>query len=174
MSLDHLMGGCSCGRVRYRLTDTPLIVHACHCRMCQRLSGGAYAVNLVIEAAKITHLTGETLEVVALTPSGHGQVITRCAACHVAVWSEYKIMTAVTGAPLRFVRAGALDDPSRVPPDVHIYAETMQPHVSPRAETPVFPAFYGIKNTWSPASLKRLGLAKAQRSSNESALLREM
>src|SRR5260370_9701527 len=42
-------GGCACGAMRYRLTAPPLIVNACHCRDCQRLTGGAFAVNIWIE-----------------------------------------------------------------------------------------------------------------------------
>ncbi|MGH7052276.1 MAG: GFA family protein, partial [Stellaceae bacterium] len=44
-----LQGGCVCGAVRYRLTAAPLIVHACHCRDCQRLTGAAFALNMWIE-----------------------------------------------------------------------------------------------------------------------------
>ena len=161
MPTNHHIGGCSCGRVRYRLHNTPLIVHACHCRMCQRLSGSTNAVNAVIETANIEHLTGDTFDMEALTPSGHGQVITRCAACHVAVWSDYKVMTALCQVSLRFVRAGTLDHPDRVPPDVHIYAATMQPHVTTGKTTPVFPAFYDLKSVWPRASLERLAAARA-------------
>jgi hypothetical protein len=42
-------GGCACGAMRYRLTAAPLIVHACHCRDCQRLTGDAFALNTWIE-----------------------------------------------------------------------------------------------------------------------------
>jgi hypothetical protein len=34
-------GGCTCGEVRYRLLGRPMIVHACHCRWCQRETGSA-------------------------------------------------------------------------------------------------------------------------------------
>lgn len=34
----ELEGGCACGASRYRLMADPLIVHACHCRDCQRLT----------------------------------------------------------------------------------------------------------------------------------------
>ncbi len=167
------MGGCSCGRVRYRLDDTPLIVHSCHCRMCQRLTGSSNAINVVIEGACIKHLTGQLEETEALTPSGHGQVISRCSVCRVAVWSEYKVMTARTGAPLRFVRAGTLDDPSRVPPDVHIYAETKLAHVRPDKGIPVFSGFYDLKRTWRADSLRRLATARALQTSKEPVVLRE-
>jgi hypothetical protein len=45
----NLEGGCACRAVRYRLTESPLIVHACHCRDCQRLTGGPFVINIWIE-----------------------------------------------------------------------------------------------------------------------------
>lgn len=153
---DHQMGGCSCGRVRYRLHDTALIVHACHCRMCQRLSGSTNAVNVVIEAANIEQLTGETVDIEALTPSGKGQLITRCANCQVAVWSQYRYMNERNNASLLFVRAGTLDRPDRFPPDVHIFTTTMQPHFVTDEDTPCFDGFYDLGRLWPPSSLARL------------------
>lgn len=161
MSDDLHMGGCSCGRVRYRLLDTPLIIHACHCRMCQRLTGSTNAVNVLIEAEKVELESGELIEQVALTPSGQGQLITRCSTCHVAVWSEYRIFSKMSGVTTRFVRAGTLDRPDRFPPDVHIYTETMQPHFPADRNVPQFSQFYDMSRLWRPASLKRLSQAKS-------------
>lgn len=36
-------GGCQCGRVRYALYVAPQNSHVCHCRMCQRATGGVFA-----------------------------------------------------------------------------------------------------------------------------------
>ncbi len=52
-------GGCSCGAVRYRLTTAPLFVHCCHCLNCQRQTGSAFVVNLLIEADRLELLAGE-------------------------------------------------------------------------------------------------------------------
>ncbi len=37
-----LAGGCQCGAVRYRLVAEPTGVNICHCRMCQKASGGPF------------------------------------------------------------------------------------------------------------------------------------
>ena len=42
-------GGCACGAVRYRLKSAPMIVHCCHCRDCQRQTGSAFVINVLIE-----------------------------------------------------------------------------------------------------------------------------
>ncbi len=36
-------GGCQCGFVRYELLAPAQNAHACHCRMCQRATGGLFA-----------------------------------------------------------------------------------------------------------------------------------
>jgi hypothetical protein len=37
-----LSGGCQCGAVRYRLEAKPKATSICHCRMCQKASGGPF------------------------------------------------------------------------------------------------------------------------------------
>ena len=38
----RLTGGCQCGAVRYRLEAQPTGTNVCHCRMCQKASGGPF------------------------------------------------------------------------------------------------------------------------------------
>lgn len=144
-------GGCDCRAVRYRMETAPLIVHCCHCRWCQRESGASFALNAMIEADRVVHL-GEPPELVH-TPSesGRGQVIARCPSCKVAVWSNYS----GAGPSFRFVRVGTLDDPDRLPPDIHIFTASKQPWVILPAETPAVPAYYERERYWPAASLAR-------------------
>ena len=91
-------GGCTCRQVRYRLIGTPLIVHACHCRWCQRETGTAHALNALYEADRVVHTAGEPEIVLTPSASGKGQKIARCPTCRVAVWSNY----AQAGPAIRF------------------------------------------------------------------------
>jgi hypothetical protein len=95
-------GGCTCGEVRYRLMSGPLIVHACHCRWCQRETGSAFALNALIEADRVVLLAGAPEIVDTPSESGRGQKIHRCPTCRVALWSNY----AGAGDAVRFVRVG--------------------------------------------------------------------
>src|SRR5260370_26076799 len=52
-SSNVLEGGCACGEVRYRLTSEPLFTHCCHCLNCQRQTGNAFVINLLIEADRV-------------------------------------------------------------------------------------------------------------------------
>lgn len=52
-----LDGGCACGNIRYRLHRAPLVVHCCHCTACQRETGGAFAINAVIETEHVELLS---------------------------------------------------------------------------------------------------------------------
>jgi hypothetical protein len=51
-------GGCACGAVRYRLTSDPLFTHCCHCLNCQRQTGSAFVINVLIEADRLELLAG--------------------------------------------------------------------------------------------------------------------
>jgi hypothetical protein len=147
---DHLDGGCACGAVRYRLGDAPLFVHCCHCRDCQRQTGSAFVLNALIETDRIVPLAGDPRPVAVPTDSGRPHRIFRCAACQTAVWSEYG-----GRAALRFVRVGTLDDPTALPPDVHIYTRSTLPWVALPAGVPRFEAYYDAQQLWPAASLAR-------------------
>ena len=148
---DPIEGGCDCRRIRYRLLDAPLFVHCCHCRWCQRESGAAFALNAMIET-RLVQILGDAPDLVD-TPSasGKGQRIARCPHCRIAVWSHY----AGAGPSVAFVRVGTLDDPDRLPPDIHIFTASKQPWVILPAETPAVPAYYERERYWPAASLAR-------------------
>lgn len=144
-------GGCTCRHVRYRLTSKPMFVNCCHCRWCQRQSGTAFALNAMIEADRVQLLEGEVETILTPSASGKGQKISRCPKCRIAVWSNY----VAAGDAIRFVRVGSLDEPDRLPPDVHIHTVSKQPWVMLPSHTPAFPASYDAVALWPKESLAR-------------------
>ncbi len=150
-------GGCTCRAVRYRMTGTPLFVHCCHCRWCQRETGASFALNAMIEAQRVTLLQGEVEVVNTPSNSGKGQKISRCPVCHIALWSNY----AGAGDAIRFVRVGTLDEPDRLPPDIHIFTSSKQPWVVLPEKIPAVPEYYDRNVYWPKASLERRALLLA-------------
>jgi hypothetical protein len=151
-------GGCDCRHVRYRMQTAPLVVHCCHCRWCQRETGSAFALNAMIESDRVTNLGAEPELVDTPSHSGKGQKIARCPRCRVAVWSHY----AGAGNHVKFVRVGTLDDPDRLPPDIHIFTASRQPWVKLDPETPAVPEYYDAKEVWSAESLQRRTALRAR------------
>lgn len=144
-------GGCTCRQVRYRMVSRPLFVHCCHCRWCQRETGSAFVLNAMIEADRVELLAGTPESVATPSNSGKGQKIARCPSCRIALWSNY----AGAGDRVRFVRVGTLDEPDRLPPEIHIFTESKQPWVLLPPETPAFAQYYDRERLWPPESLAR-------------------
>ena len=153
-----LDGGCTCRTVRYRMTAAPIVVHCCHCRWCQRETGASFALNAVIEADRVTLQSGEPELVLTPSHSGKGQKIRRCPSCKVAVWSHY----AGAGDAFAFIRVGTLDEPDRLPPDVHIFTSSKQPWVVLPDGARAFAQFYNPKEVWSEEAFTRWVAAKTR------------
>lgn len=153
-------GGCTCGQVRYRVRAEPLIVHACHCRWCQRQTGGPHVVNALYEAELIEVTEGQVTNCFTDSPSGKGQIIARCPNCMVAVWSNYDF--GGMRERVRFLRVGTLDNPDQMPPDVHIYTSSKAPwYVIPHDQLAVS-EYYDTPTTWSAESRQRYLAWKAK------------
>jgi len=158
---EPLEGGCTCGRVRYRLEAPPLFVHCCHCRWCQRETGSAFVINALIEADRVRLLAGEPEVVDTPSESGRGQKIHRCPICRIAVWSDYAGM----GDTIHFLRVGTLDEPDRIAPDIHIFTSSKQPWVQLPADVPAVPEFYRFDEHWPAESIERFRAVRRGNSS---------
>ena len=148
-------GGCSCGEVRYRVECEPLFTHCCHCLNCQRQTGSAFVINLLIEADRVKLLTGALDAVEVPRDDGSTQTIYRCPRCQIAAFSRY------SRPDVLFIRGGTLDDPSAVAPDVHIYTRSKLDWVALPESVPAFEEYYDTKAVWPAASLERLAALNA-------------
>ena len=127
-----------------------MFVHCCHCLNCQRQTGSAFVINILIEQEQVQLLRGEPVPVEVPRDDGRTQRIFRCPACQVALWSHYTL------PQLAFVRAGTLEVPSSVAPDVHIYTRSKLPWVLLPPTVPAFDVYYETEKLWPAESLARL------------------
>jgi hypothetical protein len=108
-------------------------------------------INILIESDRVALLAGEPHSVSVPRSGDQTQKIWRCPTCEVALYSDY-------GSPkIWFVRAGTLDAPAAVAPDVHIYTRSKLPWVELPESVPAFDVYYDSKKLWPAASLERLG-----------------
>jgi hypothetical protein len=124
-------GGCACGAVRYECSAEPLMMGNCHCRDCQRASGGPF-VSIVAVPKDALKITGEVKyhEVTG----DNGSPIKRgfCGKCGSRLFG-------FPAAPFIGVSAGSLDDPSWYRPTFDIYTSSAQPWDYMNPELAKFP-----------------------------------
>ena len=144
-------GHCACGEVEYELSNDPMIVHACHCTDCQRLTGSAFVINMWIEAKNVNLLTGKLSSKTLAGGDGSDHDVFFCLSCGTYVWSQYH---RAPGENL-FIRAGTLEAPHEIKPDVHIFVRSKAPWLELPADAVSFEAYYDRKDVWSAESLKR-------------------
>jgi hypothetical protein len=157
--MNSMIGRCTCGAVRYRLTSKPLFTHCCHCRWCQRETGSAFVLNAMIEADRVELLQGDPEVILTPSESGKGQTIARCPTCKVALWSNYS----GAGDAVRFVRVGTLEEPDLLPPDIHIFTMSKQPWVRLPSDVPAVAKYYDRDRYWPKESLERRRALLAKR-----------
>ena len=113
-----LEGGCHCGAIRYSVTAKPLAVNACHCKDCQRLSGGPFGLFLHVARDAVAVSGGARDTFRRIGGSGNGINIERCAVCGTRMWHLPEV------APdLVILCAGTLDDSGWAIPTSHIWTE---------------------------------------------------
>ena len=142
-----LTGKCSCGLVRYELSEAPLFTHACHCADCQRSTGSAFVIHTLTTKSGFK-ISGETKSTTLPTGSGAGYDPHFSSKCGTFIWCEYHV------APKGFLvlRTGTLDKPNNVEPEAHIFTTQKLPWLPLPKDVPCFPEMYNRIETWPEAS----------------------
>ena len=111
----ELEGGCLCRRVRYRVSGEPFDAEFCHCRMCQKVAGAAFANWMDFRAGQVAWTAGAPAEY----ESSQGVWRGFCARCGSTLsfrddrYPQYLTLT-----------IASLDDPETVQPTHHIFTES--------------------------------------------------
>ena len=123
-----IKGGCLCGSIRYTSEAEPLATVICHCIDCQKQSGGAYSLNIIMPKGSLD-IQGEMTTYVGTGDSGQTLDRNFCGRCGSAISSEPSAIDTIT-----VLKAGSLDDASWVRPAMEIYCDSAQPWTREQVE----------------------------------------
>ena len=150
-------GGCACGAIRYRFEGEPLFVHACHCKHCQRLTGSAFGITMVVAADDFELLSGEPAQGEIRGDSGGRKSAHWCPSCGSYLWARAERRPGCVS-----IRPGTLDETDWFAPGAHIWIRSKQDWVALPADIPAFDKAYDPVDLWPAESLRRVAVLDAR------------
>ena len=124
-------GGCLCGSLQYSLDGVVTDIIHCHCSLCRKASGSAYATNGFIEA-KDFNLTDKE-GTLAFYESSEGKRKYFCSACGAPIYSASAL------SPHRYrLRIGSLDSDIKERPMSHNFVTSKANWEEFEAELPYY------------------------------------
>jgi hypothetical protein len=110
-----MTGGCQCGRIRYSAEIAGDEAYWCHCRMCQKATGGIAAAFVQVEPANVTWLSEPDWYV--SSPVARRPFCSKCGTPLGFAWAD--------GTGEMDLTVGSFDDPSRFRPAAHAGCESI-------------------------------------------------
>jgi hypothetical protein len=152
-----LTGGCQCGAVRYEIAAEPTTVYTCHCTDCQRQTGAAFALSMVVPRAAIRITVGTPRE--WQRPGAHtaGGTATACLLCGTCGTRLYHLPS--RKPEIAVVKPGTLDDTAWLDAVGHIWTKSAQPWIKIPDDMVLFegqpPDFIALEAAWA-ARIRRM------------------
>ena len=113
-----ITGRCSCGAVRWKSSEPPIVTRWCWCRECQYLGAGSGTVNACFRTSAFS-VTGNPSDYVSVADSGNRMHRKFCPTCATPLFSEAEVRP-----HLIFVRVGTFDDPGLAKPAMTIWTSS--------------------------------------------------
>jgi hypothetical protein len=126
-------GGCLCGAVRYLLTAEPVTIYACHCSDCQRRTGSAFALCVLVRRTDVELTAGNLSACVARLDGGRTKRAAQCEVCGTRIWGELEKRPGMV-----VLQAGTLDDTRWVRPAAHVWTRSAQSWLTFAPGIPVY------------------------------------
>lgn len=106
--MNSAQGGCLCGRLRYEVTTPPSRTTICHCKFCQRATGGAYLVEPIFNLAEFSFIAGNPKTYIHTSEgSGKSVYVHFCDNCGTKLALTFERFPDIAG-----VYGGTFDDPN--------------------------------------------------------------
>ncbi len=118
-------GGCQCGAIRYEVTGAPKQIVACHCTDCQRQSGSAFGMTMVVDQADFRLLQGDLKTFRSESDAGRAKLGAFCPDCGTRIYRKPEWRKGTVS-----VKPGTLDDTRGLKPTVHLWTDSRQPWVT--------------------------------------------
>jgi hypothetical protein len=113
-----IRGSCLCGGIRFEIDEVLSLTH-CHCTICRKISGAAFASYAHVARDKFRLLSGEDLMTFfESTPGGHRTFCRKCGSIAPSAASYLETIS---------VPAGLLDDDPSVRPKLHTFVRSKAP-----------------------------------------------
>jgi len=124
MAESEYIGGCQCGAIRYEVADAPKRLVVCHCSDCQRQSGSAFGMTLIVSEEEF-HLTkGDLKTYASKSAAGRAKLGAFCPECGTRIYHKPEWRKGTVS-----VKPGTLDDTSWLKPEMHLWTCSKQPWV---------------------------------------------
>jgi hypothetical protein len=116
-----ISGGCPCAQLRFSIQTVPLLVYACHCPDCQRRSGSAFGLSMLVETEGFTVTRGAPKFWRQVRGGAIESTQRFCGTCGGGITCQGGSRPGTTA-----VQAGTLDDTSWIRPIAHVHLRHAQ------------------------------------------------
>ena len=120
MATDKLEGGCLCGKTRYAVRGNPVAVAFCHCTMCRRSVGSPAIPWAMFESGGFEFVGDEP----KFHASSEGVQRGFCGQCGTSLTFTAEFLPGLID-----ITVGSFDDPTKLPPQMHIWESKRLPWI---------------------------------------------
>jgi len=124
--MTEITGHCLCGAVAFRIRGPVRDVHHCHCGMCRRATGAAFATLVWVQRDAVAWTRGRPASYRSSAIATRGF----CAVCGTSLYLDYD------GSAQFALLLGAFDAPAELRPSHHYGIEGRLPWVDIQAALP--------------------------------------
>jgi hypothetical protein len=114
-------GHCLCSAIHYRVNAEPVAYFACHCTDCQRRSGSAFALSMIVQREYLELFSGQTAPYKAMLSGARSKTGQMCAECGTYLWGDSK------NPGFAVIQPGTLIQPCGLVPVAHLWLREAQP-----------------------------------------------
>jgi len=119
---NELVGGCLCGKVRFRTNQAPMRTLACHCKFCQRMTGSSYFAESMFPMDAVSFNDGSLSHYEHISEGSKKKVFVHfCSNCGTTVSLTFERWPDIRG-----ISRGCYDDPNAVEVSSHIWTQSSQ------------------------------------------------